>query len=169
MKRPDLIMLFLFVLGSALFSCGPGTEQKSMVMRADSLFMNLRCVNSVVKLIHTNYLVPGEKKVRYKLEYIDETWPDTITGQQANKLINLKKLGADYEQLGLLCKKMEQQSAMQLEQLKKLNAEIISGRQNADNLLQYLTFESRSADTLQLMLDSLVKKSIELNCKSYSL
>ena len=126
-------------------------------------------MKTVTKLISDNFLLPGLKKVQYKMEYINETWPDTITTAQAEKLIILKNTGIGFEELVSMSKELENQSGKQLEQLKKLNGEINSGSLTNDNLMQYLTFESTCADSLNMALDTLVKKSIMLSCKSQAL
>ncbi len=160
--------LFLALI-TWLTSCGPDSTQKAIAAKADSLFISVRCVKTVTQLITNNFLLPGQKKTQYKMEYINETWPDTITQTQANKLISLKNLHLGYEKLVTISNGLQTQSIQQLEQLKKLNEEINSGSSGNENLLQYLTFESKCADTLNKVLDTLVKKSIELSCKNQSL
>jgi len=152
-----------------LLSCGPDAAQKAIEAKADSLFINVRCVSTVTGLITTNYLLPGQKKVAYKMEYIRETWPDTITRAQATKLTSLQDVSNGYEKLLATSKGLQLQSAQQLEQLKKLNGEINTGALGKEDLRQYLTFESKCADTLNRVLDTLVKRAIELSCKSQSL
>jgi len=158
----------LALIGS-LTSCTQGESQKVLLGRADSLYISVRCVSTVTALIADNFLVPGQKKVKYKMEYINETWPDTITPSQARKLIDLKDLDTGFEKLVQVTKGLRERSATQLEQLKKLNYEINSGISGKDDLLQYLTFESKCADTLNRVLDTLVKRSVELSCKSLAL
>ena len=157
------------VLISLLISCGPDNTQKAIASKADSLLISVGCVKTVTQLITTNFLLPGQKKTQYKMEYIKETWPDTITKVQANRLLALENLGRGYEKLVSISSGLQVQSIQQLEQLKKLNDEINSGASGNENLVQYLTFESKCADTLNRVLDTLVKKSIELSCKNQSL
>ncbi|HXB39114.1 MAG TPA: hypothetical protein VNZ49_01150 [Bacteroidia bacterium] len=159
----------LMVLISLLISCGPDNTQKAIASKADSLLISVGCVKTVTQLITTNFLLPGQKKTQYKMEYIKETWPDTITKVQANRLLALENLGRGYEKLVSISSGLQVQSIQQLEQLKKLNDEINSGASGNENLVQYLTFESKCADTLNRVLDTLVKKSIELSCKNQSL
>jgi len=168
-----LRFLKIFILLPALLiwlvSCAPNEAQKPMQVKADSLDINLRCMKTVTKLISDNFLLPGYKKVQYKIEYISETWPDTITTTQAAKITNLKNMGTGFEELVNISKELQLQSTVQLEQLKKLNNQINSGAVNSEQALQYLTFESKCADTLNRVLDTLVKKSIMLSCKSQSI
>jgi hypothetical protein len=159
----------LMVLINLLISCGPDNNQEAIVAKADSLFISVRCVKTVTQLITANFLLPGQKKTQYKMEYINETWPDTITKTQANRLISLETLSRGYQKLVDISSGLQVQSVRQLEQLKKLNDEINSGASGNENLMQYLTFESKCADTLNRVLDTLVKKSIELSCKNQSL
>jgi allophanate hydrolase subunit 1 len=116
-----------------------------------------------------DYLLPGRKKTEFKMEYIREAWPDTITSAQAQRLALIQDMSQGYEKLLAISKDLQEQSGRQLEQLKKLNDEINAGRLGEENLVQYLTFESKCADTLSKVLDTLVKRSIELSCKSQSL
>lgn len=169
MSRFFKIATIFSMLISLMISCGPDNTQKAIAAKADSLFISIRCVKTVTQLITSNFLLPGQKKTQYKMEYINETWPDTITQSQANRLIALENLSKGYEKLVGISSGLQAQSIQQLEQLKKLNDEINSGSSGNENLLQYLTFESKCADTLNRVLDTLVKKSIELSCKNQSL
>lgn len=157
-------------LAAALAGCGAAeTSQKAITERIDSLCINLRCVSTSASQIARDYLLPGQKKAGFKMEYIKETWPDTITRAQAQRLALIQDMNLGYEKLLVISKDLQQQSVRQLEQLKKLNDEINAGRLNEENIAQYLTFESKCADTLNKVLDTLVKRSIELSCKSQSL
>jgi hypothetical protein len=151
-----------------LCSCGGDPARQALAARADSLFISVRCVRTVTSLISDNFLVPGQKKAQYRIEYINETWPDTITSAQALKLVNLKTLGLGFDKLVSATRSLQSLSEKQLEQLKKLNHEINNGAISNEDLLQSITFEGRCADTLNRVLDTLVKKSIELSCKSQS-
>ena len=112
-------------------------------------------------------LVPAQKKLQYKMDYINETYPDTITRSQAEKLIVIKESYAGYNSLILTARALQKQSAAQLLQISKLNNEISKGKE--ENMIQYITFENKCADTLNAVLDTLVKRSIELGCKMQSL
>lgn len=150
-----------------LQSCGMGADQKLVSMKADSLLVRVQCVKTVSGLIEKTLLVPSIKKLEYKIEYINETYPDTITRAQAEKIVRIKNAYADYETLLKTTRALQQQSAMQLLQVNKLNGEIKSGKD--ENMLQYLTFEGKCADTLNSILDAVVKKSIDLGCYSKNL
>ena len=100
------------------------------------------------------------------MDYINETYPDTITKAQAEKIMQIKDVYLNYNDLIVTTKELQKQSALQLEQVSKLNAEI--GKINEENILQYLTFENKCADSLNVVLDALIKKSIELGCKTQS-
>lgn len=163
------IAIFFVIAGTFLASCGAGATQKTVVERADSLYISVRCVRTVTGLITDNFLLPGQKRTRYKMDYINETWPDTITPVQARKIKGLQDIDKGFDHLVDISKGLQDRSARQLEQLKKLNDEIDSGLASNEDLLQYLTFERKCADTLNRVLDTLVKRSIELSCKSQSL
>ncbi len=156
-------------LSFILTSCGGGMAQRTVVERADSLFISVRCVRTVTGLITDNFLLPGQKRTRYKMDYINETWPDTITPVHARKIASLQDIDKGFDDLVGISKGLQERSAHQLEQLKKLNDEINTGISSNEDLLQYLTFERKCADTLNRVLDTLVKRSIELSCKSQSL
>ncbi len=150
---------------SMLFlSCGQDAKQKMILTKADSLYIRVRCVKTVSELIENTLLIPAHKKMQYKIDYINETYPDTITKTQAEKLIQIKNTEQNYNSLILTTKELQKQSALQLTQVTKLNAEIARGKD--ENMLQYLTFEIKCADTLNSVLDNIIKKSIELSCKS---
>ena len=144
-----------------------GTEQKIISAKADSLFIRVRCVKTVSELIETTLLVPAQKKLQYRIEYINETYPDTITKKQAEKIMCIRDIFQNCESLIVITRQLKKQSIAQLEQIKKLNAEIISGKD--ENMLQYLTFENKCADTLNRVLDTLIKKTVELGCRSQNL
>ena len=147
-----------------LQSCGKGINQKMILAKADSLYIRVRCVKTVSELIENTLLVPAQKKLQYKIDYINETYPDTITKTQAEKIMQIKEVFQDYNALILTTKEVQKQSATQLLQVSKLNGEIAKGKE--ENTLQYLTFENKCADTLNIVLDALIKKSIELGCKT---
>lgn len=160
------------VFASLLFmqaACRRDAAEQEMMAKADSLLINVRCITTVTGLINNNFLLPGQKRTQYKIEYIQETWPDTITPVQAGKLITLKELTQGFDHLLAISKGLQTRSVQQLEQLKKLNQTIISGALSSENTLQYLNFESKCADTLNRVLDTLVKRSIDLSCRSQSL
>lgn len=163
------IAFLLAGLSCMLSSCGADAARQALAARADSLFISVRCVKTVTTLISDNFLVPGQKKAQFRIEYINETWPDTITPVQALKLVNLKNLGVGFAELCGTSKNLQALSEKQLAQLKKLNNEINSGNLSNTDLLQSITFEARCADTLKSALDTLVKRSIELSCRSQSL
>lgn len=167
-RRPFLLCMPVAVVLLLSMSCSPSRPAEGLAPRIDSLFVKLRCTHTLTQLIQNNYILSGQKKVRYKMEYIRETWPDTITRAQAAKIIYLKDLGIGYEELANMSRSLGEQANLQLEQLKKLNTAIATGA-DADSLRQYLNFESKCADTLSMALDTLVKRSIELSCKSQSL
>lgn len=169
MARFFRIYLLLAAVAGALFSCVPDAAQQRNAASADSLYISVRSVSTVSGLIDNNFLLPGQKRTQYKLEYISETWPDTITPAQANKLVSLTSLSENYNHLLSLNRSLHEKSLRQLEQLKKLNQAINSGVLDPENTLQYLNFESKCADTLNRVLDTLVKRSIDLSCKSLSL
>jgi hypothetical protein len=147
-----------------LQSCGAGAEQKIISVKADSLFIRVRCVKTVCELIETTLLLPTQKKLQNKMEYISETYPDTISNAQAKKILRIKDISESYDALILVSRQLQKQAVLQLEQVSKLNTEIAKGKN--ENIMQYLTFENKCADTLNTVLDALVKKSIELGCKS---
>jgi hypothetical protein len=153
---------------AGLSSCGNDPARQALAARADSLFISVRCVRTVTSLIADNFLVPGQKKAQYRIEYINETWPDTITRAQALKLVNLKNLGLGFDKLVGTTRNLQSLSEKQLQQLKKLDHEIHNGVISNEDLLRSITFEAKCADTLNRVLDTLVKKSIELSCKSQS-
>ena len=155
---PALMML--------LQACGLGANEKMITAKADSLFIRVRCVKTVSELIENTLLVPAQKKLQYKIDYINETYPDTITKVQAQKIISIKSVFLSYNELIGITKELQKQSSTQLLQVSKLRAEI--GKEKEENVLQYLTFENKCADTLTSALDVLVKKAIELGCKSQS-
>ncbi|MGZ3903058.1 MAG: hypothetical protein ACXVC6_05155 [Bacteroidia bacterium] len=150
-----------------LQSCGMGADQKLISMKADSLLIRVQCVKTVSELIEKTLLVPTIKKLEYKMDYINETYPDTITKAQAEKILRIKNAYADYESLLKITRALQQQSATQLLQVSKLNGEIKDGKD--ENMIQYLTFEGKCADTLNGILDAVVKKSIDLGCYSKNL
>ena len=135
--------------------------------KADSLFIKVRCVKTVSELIETTLLVPAQKKLQFKIEYINETYPDTITKTQAEKIVRIKDIYDGYESLIAVTKQLQKESVLQLEQVTKLNSEIDKGKD--ENMLQYLTFESKCADTLNKVLDNIIKRSIDLGCKSQNI
>lgn len=149
-----------------LQACGPGANQKMISDKADSLYIRVRCVKTVSELIENTLLIPAQKKLQYKIDYINETYPDTITKTQAEKIILIKDVYQRYNTLILTTKQLQKQSSIQLLQVSKLNVEIDNGKE--ENMLQYLTFEGKCADTLNTVLDALIKKSIELGCKAQS-
>ena len=149
-----------------LQACGPGANQKMIAAKSDSLFIRVRCLKTVSELIESTLLIPSQKKLQYKMDYINETYPDTITKAQAEKIMQIKDVYLNYNDLIVTTKELQKQSALQLEQVSKLNAEI--GKINEENILQYLTFENKCADSLNVVLDALIKKSIELGCKTQS-
>lgn len=152
-----------------LVNCTQNAMDKAIIARTDSLFINAKSVHTVTTLINHNFLSPGHKKTQYKIEYINETWPDTISRVQANKLLALKDLHAGFEKALSISQSLQQRSLLQLQQLNKLNQQINSGALTEESLYQYLTFEIKCADSLNRALDTLVKRSIELSCKSQSL
>ena len=164
MKPYFKISSVVFAFLSLLQSCGAGADQKIILGKADSLFIRVRCVKTVSELIEKTLLLPSQKKMQFKMEYINETYPDTITKTQAEKIMLVKNLYQNYEVLIGITKQIQKQSVLQLQQISKLNSEINKG--GDENLLQYLTFENKCADTLSGALDALIKKSIELGCKS---
>jgi len=152
---------------SMLFqACAPSSNEKMILAKSDSLFIRVRCVKTVSELIENTLLIPMQKKLQYKIDYIIETYPDTITKTQAEKIIQIKNVHDSYDGLILTSKELQKRSALQLLQVKKLNSEI--GRGKDENTLQYLTFENKCADSLNIVLNALIKKSIELSCKSQS-
>jgi hypothetical protein len=138
-----------------------------ILAKADSLFIKVRCVKTVSELIETTLLVPTQKKLQFKIEYINETYPDTITKTQAERIVRIKDIYDGYESLIAVTKQLQKESVLQLEQVTKLNSEIGKGKD--ENMLQYLTFESKCADTLNKVLDNIIKRSIDLGCKSQNI
>src|ERR1035437_9783728 len=114
-----------------LQACGSGANQKMISAKADSLYIRVRCVKTVSELIENTLLIPAQKKLQYKIDYINETYPDTITKTQAEKIIQIKDVYQSYEGLIFTTKQLQKQSAMQLSQVSKLNAEI--GKGNEEN------------------------------------
>ncbi|MGZ3862016.1 MAG: hypothetical protein ACXVPN_06795 [Bacteroidia bacterium] len=167
MKAFCKIFIPVYALIFLLQSCGEGADQKTISMKADSLLIRVQCVKTVSELIEKTMLIPSIKKLEYKMEYINETYPDTITRPQAEKIIRLKNACRDYESLLKTTRSLQQQSQIQLLQVNKLNGEIKSGKD--ENMLQYLTFEGKCADTLNIVLDAVIKKSIDLGCYSKNL
>ncbi|HWY36952.1 MAG TPA: hypothetical protein VNY73_00235 [Bacteroidia bacterium] len=135
--------------------------------RVDSLFIKVRCVKTVSGLIETSLLVPAHKKLRYKIDYINETYPDTVTPAQAEKMMLIKDTYRGYELLISTARQLQKRSAMQLEQVSRLSAEISKGKD--ENMHQYLTFESQCTDTLNRVLDELIKRSVDLGCKAQNI
>lgn len=150
-----------------LQSCGPGADQKMISAKADSLLIRVQCVKTVSELIEKSMIVPAIKKLEYKIDYINETYPDTITKAQAEKIVRIKNACRDYEVLLKTIKALQVQSHTQLLQVNRLNSEIKNGKD--ENMLQYLTFENKCADTLNSVLDAVIKKSIDLGCYSKNL
>lgn len=101
------------------------------------------------------------------MDYMNETYPDTITRQQAEKMIVLKETTGDYELLLQTLKDLQKRSDLQLTQVTKLNAGV--SRIKEEELMQYISFENKCADTLNTALNVIIKKTIELACKSQSL
>lgn len=164
MMRLSKIFCCLLAFTVLFAGCGQNANQKMITAKADSLFIRVRCMKTVSELIEGNLLIPTQKKLQYKIDYINETYPDTISKMQAEKLIQIKDAEQNYDSLILTTKELQKQSAIQLEQVIKLNSEIGKGKN--ENILQYLTFESKCADSLNLVLDLIIKRSIELSCKS---
>ena len=109
-------------------------------MKADSLLIKVQCVKTVSELIEKTLLLPSLKKLQYKIEYINETYPDTITKLQAEKIVRIKNTCLDYEALLKTTHALQRQSTTQLLQVNKLTGEIKDGK---ENMLQYLTFEGK--------------------------
>lgn len=162
-KITALLCVVLFLLQS----CGGGADQKALGSKADSLFIKVRCIKTVTELIEKSLLLPAQKKLQYKIDYINETWPDTLSPAQAQKILMIKDTWQNYQMLISAMQQLQKQSGLQLEQVNKLSADIGKGR--GQNMLQYLTFEGRCADTLNSALDTLIKKAIQLGCISQNI
>jgi hypothetical protein len=156
-----LLLLFAFII--ALQSCSPGAGQKNLEARADSLYIRVRCIQTLSGSVEQVLLAPSLKKLTYRIEYINETYPDTISKADAEKLVQLKSMYEHYTRLIGTSRELQQRSALQLLQVSKLGAELAQRR--SENMDECINYENRCADTLHAVLDSLIKRSVEMGCK----
>lgn len=163
MRIPGKIFLLAPALLGLLQSCSPGTGQKSLEARADSLYIRVRCIQTLSGSIEHVLLAPSLKKLAYRIEYINETYPDTISKSEAEKLMQIKSMHEYFSRLAETSRELQQRSALQLVQVSKLHAEI--ARRKNEDMDHYINYENKCADTLHAVLDSLIRRSVEMGCR----
>lgn len=144
LKKLVSFSLFAFIVFCIITSCNTISKQK--IAQIDTLLVVLKKAESNFKLVDTTNIKSRREAIEKKIAFIQQSYTDTLTKQQALQLDKYNSIRKSYEKLKQYYPELLQEISYSETQLLTLKKDVEENNIAAESIDGYISKENNAAE-----------------------